>query len=196
MAGDGRWPAHCLRLVRAGIDWELREGTDGYRVSEDSRGRRRVFLGIGHPLANSGGWQYLYRFRVAHDLGKLPPSDEHVHHVSGDRRDDFGELALVAISYHGRLEAHGATVAGRRGPDGRFRRLSFDEIEESGGERWLPRFAAIVGSAAYPPPIARVARPDSGYGTTAARSSSSNPCASAATSCVRSRRLMMRRALK
>lgn len=51
-----------------------------------------VYLPAGHPARNSGGWQYLARWVVmeaggADGDGAPLRSDEHVHHVNGDKLD-------------------------------------------------------------------------------------------------------------
>lgn len=82
----------------------------------------------GHPYATSGGWQWRYRLVVAYELGYLPRPDEHVDHRNEVVDDDRLEnLRLLAVEFHGQLHAAAWELAGRRGPDGRWR-----ELEEPG----------------------------------------------------------------
>lgn len=53
--------------------------------SLDRRGYLRVFLGLRHPLANSGGWQYVHRLAMVPFLGRLPTSREVVEHRRRER---------------------------------------------------------------------------------------------------------------
>lgn len=93
--------------------------------SRDDRGRVRVNLGVHHRFANSGGWQWRYRLVVAYALGHLPRPDEHVDHENEVIDDDRLEnLSLVGVVYHGQIHAEAWELAGRRGPDGRWRTLS------------------------------------------------------------------------
>lgn len=62
-----------------------------------------VYLGVGHPYANSGGWQYEHRLRVMEALGRRLRSDEHVDHVNSNKRDNRVEnLRVVLAPDHGR----------------------------------------------------------------------------------------------
>ena len=110
-----------------------------------SRGRVRVYLGKDHPYANSGGWQWRSRFVVMEELGRKLRSDEHVHHINGDRSDDRIEnLELLAAEYHGRFHAAVVTLGGYRDDRGRF-----VEFDEPGPFRTAPRFKAVIGASAY-----------------------------------------------
>lgn len=89
----------------------------------DSRGRWCVYLGPSHPYANSGGWQYRSRLTCAVALGRMLRSDEHVHHVDGDRSNDaLHNLEVLSVEYHGRLHASAMEVAGvmKRDAKGRY----------------------------------------------------------------------------
>lgn len=136
---------------------------DGFPVHIDARGRKRVYLDTSHPLANSGGWQYLSRYLVARELSKSAESpntpvvlrsDEHVHHRNHDRTHDPLDLSnydLVNPVYHGRLHASAVTLAGYRDDLGRF--TSYDQLppETLQSEPTFypyPRFRAILGPAA------------------------------------------------
>lgn len=57
----------------------------------DRRGRVRVWLGYGHPYANSGGWQWRNRLRLAMKLGRALQPHEDAHHVNEDLTDDRPE---------------------------------------------------------------------------------------------------------
>lgn len=90
--------------------------------TRSKRGRVRVNLHVGHRYANSAGWQWRYRLVVAYALGALPRSDEHVDHENGVVDDDRLEnLRVLYVEYHGQLHARAWEMAGRRGPDGRWR---------------------------------------------------------------------------
>jgi hypothetical protein len=105
------------------------------------RGRVRVTLGVGHPRANTGGWQYRYRLVVLYALGAdaLLPG-QHVDHVNGVvDHDEIENLRVLDAEYHGRWHAFLFETAGMRDP-------------ETGQFGWLPqprrvdarRFAAII----------------------------------------------------
>ena len=144
--GPGRWPVVCRRLRRKpGGGWEIAVGVEGYRLQID-RGWGKVWLGRGHPYAAKSGQQWMHRFLAMAALGRRLLSSEHVHHVNGDRMTtDLSQLEVVAAEYHGRLHAYITTLAGGRGPDGRF-----VELDEPGPTRWAPRYCAIIGAAAIP----------------------------------------------
>lgn len=131
-------------------------------IRRDRRGRARIWLGrstswregwrpIGapeaprvwvHPLANSGGWQWLSRYLVMADLGHLLRRDEHVHHRDGNWRNDLPANLLVLLAeYHGRLHACATVLYRRRGPDGRFL------PEEKPETRSWPRCGPVLGRA-------------------------------------------------
>lgn len=85
-------------------------------IRRDRRGRARIWLGKGHLLANSGGWQWFGRYLLACDLGRPLRTDEHAHHLEGKRVDRPGRLEVQLASPHGRM--HAATAA--RDARGRF----------------------------------------------------------------------------
>lgn len=94
---------------------------DGHPVTVDNRGRRRVYLGVGHALANTGGWQYLSRYKVMCELQRVLGTDEHVHHQNLDKGCDTTDNYKVLLAErHGKYHSYIAEVAGGRGPDGRF----------------------------------------------------------------------------
>lgn len=119
------------------------EDRRGRMMRPDSRGYPRIYLGKGHPFANSAGWQYMHRYAVMTDLGRRLRADEHVHHVDGDVANWKREnLRVVAAEYHGRLHASVVDLAGWRDEFGRF-------LEHP---HWPPRSVArnkaIIGPAA------------------------------------------------
>lgn len=89
-------------------------------ITRDKRGRARINLGVGHEYANSGGWQYLGRYRVMVELGRRLATREHTHHIEGVAFDGLTELEVLDTSYHGRLHASAVTLAGWRDELGRF----------------------------------------------------------------------------
>lgn len=94
-------------------------------ITTDSRGRRRIYLGKGHPYANSGGWQWLARYLLMVRLGRRLERWEHAHHRDRDRANDRARnLRVLEASAHSRLHAAEMTATGRRGTDGRFRRIT------------------------------------------------------------------------
>ena len=113
---------------------------------QESRGRVRVYLGVGHPDANSGGWQWRSRLVMQRLLGRKLHKSEHVHHlpqrygVPANRADDRPErLEVLACEYHGRLHAFATNVYRWRMEDGTWGPgFTFD---------W-PRAGAVLGPAA------------------------------------------------
>ena len=113
---------------------------------QDGRGRVRVYLGVGHPDANSGGWQWRSRLVMQRLLGRRLHRGEHVHHiperrgVPANRADDRPEnLELLACEYHGRLHGLATVLYRSRDAGGRF-------MPE--GPFWWPRAGAVLGPAA------------------------------------------------
>lgn len=106
-------PRKCRRLIVGSGPPRIKEsGTRGYRVSQDEETRRwRVQLGKGHPYANSGGWQYLYRALVMFALGRPLAPQEQVHHVdedcSADRLDNLVVLIPPSGVYREQWNHHG-----------------------------------------------------------------------------------------
>lgn len=64
-------------------------------------GRWIVGLGVGHPWANSAGWQYLYRVLVAWYLSRPLHPDEQVHHVDRDMSNDDPRNLQVVVALDG-----------------------------------------------------------------------------------------------
>ena len=147
-----RPPKLRLRLIPNSTGWELRYGEAGFPLHQNNRGRWRVHLGKGHPYANSGGWQYLYRFVVADALGHLPGTDEHVHHCNEDHRNitnnlDHSRLELVLAEFHGQLHATHTTLAT---PSQLSRHVLADN---PGPTRQALRWRAIIGPASESEPL-------------------------------------------
>lgn len=107
-------------------------------ITEDPRGRLRIYLGKGHPAANTGGWTYLYRFIVWRETGHVLRADEHVHHECRGhdwrRCTDPDHLRVVTPQYHGRLHA--------------FATLLF-RVRDARG-RWAPGMLPPPDGATYP----------------------------------------------
>jgi len=102
----------------------------------DQRGRVRVTLGAGHRFANSAGWAWRSSLVVCYALGRRLRTDEHVHHLDGVVYHDAAEnLEVVLAEYHGRHHARLQTLAGCRGPDGRFVELAAGHPPPRGGAR-------------------------------------------------------------
>lgn len=69
----------------------------------DSHNRRRIQLGVGHPFANTGGWQIYARYSVMCELGRTLSRDEEVHHVDDNKTNDDGRnLVVVNVDHHRR----------------------------------------------------------------------------------------------
>lgn len=135
----------CPRCRTVIIDGPLLHLPAGYaygNVYFEARGRAIIHLFVGHPFANTGGWQYLARYRVMYELNKTLRRDEHVHHIDTDRsNDDIQNLELLNCTYHGRLHASAAALAGYR--SGRF----VEYVDPIGPFSW-PRHKAVLGSTA------------------------------------------------
>lgn len=68
------------------------------------KGYVRVWLGRGHPFANSGGWQYAHRLAMMEKLGRRLEPFEHVHHKNGDKASaDPERLQVLHAVDHGML---------------------------------------------------------------------------------------------
>jgi hypothetical protein len=109
---------------------------------QDSRGRVRTFLGLGHPFANSGGWQWRSRLVVQEGVGRKLQKSEHVHHVNGNRADDRPDnLEVLACWYHGQVHAFAAAVIYTA------KGVRFASPDNPESFSW-PRRGAILGPAA------------------------------------------------
>lgn len=81
----------------------LGRGCQFPRQRKDARGRVRVYLGKGHPLADRSGW--CWRSRLIAGRGERLPTHLHVDH-RGDRDDDrLAKLRIVPASEHNREHA-------------------------------------------------------------------------------------------
>lgn len=66
-----------------------------------TNGRKLIYLGLQHPYANSGGWQYLYRYVVMCALNRQLRTDEHVDHIDGDiRNNSLCNLRVIVARDH------------------------------------------------------------------------------------------------
>ena len=66
----------------------------------------RYFCDPYHPLANKSSKVYYHRYVMSVKLGRWILSEEHVHHIDGDKsNNDPDNLMLVSASEHAALEA-------------------------------------------------------------------------------------------
>lgn len=76
------------------------------KVWTNSNGRLCITLGVGHPYANSAGWQYVYRYKMMNYLGRRLHRDEHVHHLDRDyNNNELSNLRVVGSSDHGTIHS-------------------------------------------------------------------------------------------
>jgi hypothetical protein len=95
---------------------------DGFNLSYLNN-RRTIHLGVGHPYANSGGWQYVNRYVVMKELGRRIGTDEHAHHIDHNKLNDVRDgsnYQLLLAETHGRHHRYVADLAGYRDAKGRF----------------------------------------------------------------------------
>jgi hypothetical protein len=94
------------------------------RLSLDRRGYVRVFLGLGHKLANTGGWQYAHRLAMVPILRRLPTTQEVVAYRNRHREKDGpldccpANLQKVTPSRAAELRAVGQRRKPPGAPDG------------------------------------------------------------------------------
>lgn len=93
--------------------WKVPKPENLFKETFDKRGYVRIWLGKGHYLANSAGWQYKHRFMMSVHLGRELRQDEHVHHcnkIYSDNRFENFQLWLAEFhgKYHGRINVVGA----------------------------------------------------------------------------------------
>jgi len=139
-------PELYLRLIRTRSGWKQSISYDGLKIWRDEKGRACVTLPKQHPYSNAAGYQRLARFLIAEDLGYLPHSSEHTHHVDRNlRNDDLENLASVSIAYHGRIHASAIFVG--RAENGRFTKRQHNESLISPEFSW-PRHGAVLGNQA------------------------------------------------
>ena len=102
-----------------------------------------MYLGVQHPYANSGGWQYRYRLAVAYALERSLRADEHVDHINGVVDDDrLSNLRLLTPELHGQLHAWLFEIAGCRRADGRFAEYHPDDVTSERAARVGPVISA------------------------------------------------------
>lgn len=95
-----------------------------------------------HPAANSGGWQWLSRYRVWEARGERLRTDEHAHHEDLDLTNDSpANIAVLLAEYHGRLHGWATVLYRLRDEHGRFL---------PGSTRPWSRAGAVLGPAAKP----------------------------------------------
>lgn len=64
-----------------------------------------------HPFSNkSGGWVYLHRLIMENNLNRYLYSDEHVHHLDGNKHNnDINNLELLSKAVHAAKHHNGGT---------------------------------------------------------------------------------------
>lgn len=98
-------------------------GTRSREVGDRSvvSGRNIIYLGAGHPWANSDGWQYVYRYVVCEALGRSLLSCEHVDHIDKNKmNDDIRNLRLMLAKDHGYRHTGGSYTVIAEWKDGKF----------------------------------------------------------------------------
>lgn len=109
-----RWLCPSCRITLTSDKSRTSPGDNLGREFTDPRtGRICVYLSPSHPYANTGGWQYRYRYRVMSALSRRLHPAEHVDHVDRDlAHDDLPNLRVLLISDH--MRYHADLRAGRR----------------------------------------------------------------------------------
>lgn len=77
-----------------------RNGEAVGREFVNGKGRRCIYLGLDSPYANSGGWQYLSRYRVCCALNRQLQMSEQVDHIDKCRTNDDIRNLRVLISLY------------------------------------------------------------------------------------------------
>lgn len=71
------------------------------------KGYVRLYLGRGHPYADTGGTQHLHRWLLQRHLGERLTPDVHVHHTNGDKETlEVDELEAMVDFAHGHYHWH------------------------------------------------------------------------------------------
>ena len=72
----------------------------------EREGRRLLYVGREHPMADTYGYVYEHRLVMAEVLGRMLEQDEHVHHIDVDPLNNTpGNLVVVTRSQHTTLHA-------------------------------------------------------------------------------------------
>ncbi len=67
-----------------------------------AKGYVRVYLGRGHPYADTSGTQHLHRWLMMRHLGRILDTYEHVHHVNGNKETTrIADLEILEDVDHG-----------------------------------------------------------------------------------------------
>lgn len=78
-------------------------------MKHESQGKYRFVVVPGHPMADSRGRILEHRYVMACKLGRSLTSDEVVHHINHDKRNNRPEnLEILSNTAHSRLH-HGTT---------------------------------------------------------------------------------------
>lgn len=68
------------------------------------RGRKKVYVGRDHEMADQGGYVFEYRLVAAAALGRMLAVEEHVHHIDLNETNNAPEnLVVVTSSQHRRI---------------------------------------------------------------------------------------------
>lgn len=133
MAIQGRAYAgrRFLCLYCRSIHSEPSSSIDGFRLGVN-RNRTIIYLGKGHEYANSWGWQYLSRYRIATSLNRPLLTDEQAHHIDLDKSNDHPQnLELLLSEQHGRFHGRITVLARYRDDLGRFvEGVDHDEVDD------------------------------------------------------------------
>lgn len=105
--GSPRYRCPSCRTVITVNPSRTRPGHNlGREFLHRDNGRICLYLSPSHPYANTGGWQYRYRYRVMSALSRRLHPAEHVDHVDRDlTNDDLTNLRVLLISDHMRYHA-------------------------------------------------------------------------------------------
>lgn len=85
------------------------------RLREEKPHGYICFIDKSHPLANAVGRVYMHRHVASLKAGRWLRSDEHVHHIDGDRKNNKpNNLAILSVSEHARI--HKGTTESKKCP--------------------------------------------------------------------------------